>query len=57
MQMRKACKRAKALIMEDYNYTMPTRLTIDGTLGENNVYYINSIYKENMSVCILELDF
>lgn len=46
-QMRKACKKAKALIMENYNYTEADnrRTPIEGgKLGEN-VYCIDN-YKE-----------
>lgn len=46
MQIRKACKRAKALITEDCNYTDANkadtrRMPMEGgTLGENRIYNI-----------------
>lgn len=51
----KSYKRAMVLIMEDFNYTKTSkadnrRRPMDGgILGENNVYFKNNIYKENMS--------
>lgn len=62
MRMKKARKRAKALIMEDYNYTNANKADNrrkpmeGGTLGEY-ICCIDSIYKENLSVCTLELYF
>lgn len=60
--MKKTHKRAKALIMEDYNYTNANRTDNrrkpieGGTLGEY-VYCIDNICEENLSVCTLELYF